>query len=277
MNKFGFNINWKNSPRDILELGEKCLKTGLYEAIEVTYYENMEGVDTFAYNQAIRQIIGLYHPQVVVHISAFNLSEENMVLRSAILHEVRNCCKYTKELGGREIVVHGGFLSPGMHVPVIVSEGDNPEQKKYLRSWELTVKLMKEICLLAKEYGIIVYTENLNMNHLTTECKSLNRLLDDVGAENLKIVFDIGHCHHIGHDVAENVLEAGKRLYHLHLHDNWGELDEHLPVGEGNIDYEAFVKALFTVAYQGLYMMELFCCTPENLTASRERLLRWLN
>lgn len=289
MNKFGFNINLKNTPEEILELGETCLKSGDYGAIEVTYYEDMDGVDTFAYNSAIRQLVEKYHPQVTVHLPAFNFSEENSVIRSAILHEVENCCKYVAGLGGNEIVIHSGFLSSGMHVPIVNRDAGGKllpvaeqtgkareESGKFKKAWGLTVKLMKLSCMIAKQYGVTVYTENLNMDHLTTESKELNRLIDQVDEENLKIVFDIGHCHHTGHDIVEDVLEAGKRLKHLHLHDNRGDGDSHLPIGEGDIDYKAFTQALQTVGYQGLYMMELSHCDPENLRVSRERLMKCL-
>lgn len=277
MNRFGFNINWKNTPEQILRLGESCLKTGLYHAIEVTYYENMEGIDTFEYNQAIRTIIEKYHPQVLVHISAFNLSEENVTIRNGIFREIENCIKYTANLGGKEIIIHGGFLSSGMHVPIVHEDNTRPTREEvYEKAWELTVKMLKKACLLAKEYGMTLYTENLNLDHLTTDSKSLNRLLDDVDMDNLKIVFDIGHCNHNGYSITDDVLEAGARLWHLHLHDNFGKDNGHLPIGDGSIDFRAFAQALKQVDYKGLYMLELFRCEEENLKYSRERLMECL-
>ena len=69
MSTFGFNINLKNTPQEILELGDRCLADGSYGAIEVTYYEDMQDVDTFYYNQAIRAIVEKYHPQDVVMVT----------------------------------------------------------------------------------------------------------------------------------------------------------------------------------------------------------------
>lgn len=274
MSRFGFNINWKNSPEQILELGERYLKTGLYQAIEVTYYENMEGIDTFAYNQAVRTLVERYHPQVLVHVSAFNLSEENAVIRNAIFSEIENCMKYTASLGGKEVIIHGGFLSSGMHVPILHEDHSRPSREEtYEKAWKLTVKMLKRVCILAKEYGMTLYTENLNQDHLTTDSRALNRLLDDVNMDNLKIVFDIGHCSQNGYNIVDDVLEAGTRLKHLHLHDNFGKDNGHLPIGDGTIDFKAFAQALKQIGYDGLYMLELFRCDEENLRYSRERLL----
>lgn len=272
MQRFGFNINFRNTPQDILTLGEQVLGTGAYHAIEVTYYEDMEDVDTHAYNEAIRKIVAAYHPQVVVHISGFNLSEENSVLRSAILHEFCNCCKYTKELGGKEIVMHCGKAVGSLHVPQ-VPHSSVWEESPFARAWKLSIQLFRTCCDIAKEYGITIYTENLNTDHLTVRCDTLVKFVEEINRDNVEIVFDIGHCHHTGGDIVTDVLACGSRLHHLHLHDNMADGDSHLPIGEGNIDYRSFCQALRQVGYDGIYMMELRCCTPENLLRSKERLL----
>ena len=40
--------------------------------------------------------------------------------------------------------------------------------------------------------------------------------------------------------------------------------------------YPAFAAALRKIGYQGIYMLELRRCTPENLIRSRERLIQCL-
>lgn len=278
MKKFGFNINLKNSPEEILELGEKFLGTGEYQAIEVTYYENMQDVDTFAYNQAIRKIVADYKPQVVVHISGFNASEENSALRSAIIHEFINCCKYVTALGGNEIVMHCGKMSSGMHVPLIGVDGGRPTKEQvFKRSWDLSVQMLRICCDIAKEYGIMIYTENLNGDALILKCDQLVDFVKAIDRENIQIVFDIGHCNHTVGNIVPEVLTCGSLLHHLHLHDNMGDGDAHMPIGEGNIDYKSFCEALEQIGYTGIYMMEFYHCDSENLASSKERLLKCMN
>ena len=55
-------------------------------------------------------------------------------------------------------------------------------------------------------------------------------------------------------DVAHAFIEGGmgrirlyltrfsEKLAHIHIHDNHGELDEHLPLGAGAIDFQKVVK-----------------------------------
>jgi sugar phosphate isomerase/epimerase len=57
--------------------------------------------------------------------------------------------------------------------------------------------------------------------------------------------FDIGHWHLFGTTAQAAWLTAiAPRLCHLHLHDNHGQGDEHLPVGEGAIDYAPVLQLL---------------------------------
>ena len=94
--KFGFNINLKNSPDEIIQLGEKELSTGNFQAVEITYHENLDGIDTFPYNKAHRlrfifQILMLLNKiQPFVRQSCMNfMSAANMFIR---LVEVKLSC-----------------------------------------------------------------------------------------------------------------------------------------------------------------------------------------
>ena len=48
------------------------------------------------------------------------------------------------------------------------------------------------------------------------------------------------------------------RIIHIHWHDNHGEQDEHLPIGEGFIDHQNAVKALKDIAYDRTITLEVF-------------------
>lgn len=55
--------------------------------------------------------------------------------------------------------------------------------------------------------------------------------------------FDIGHANVLGVDPIDFFLALGPdRVCVGHLHDNRGSEDDHLPLGQGNIDWKAFLK-----------------------------------
>lgn len=61
----------------------------------------------------------------------------------------------------------------------------------------------------------------------------------------------LGHCFDVGHWNLFSLITLndwfsvlGPRIVHLHLHDNFGKRDDHLPIGEGNIDFRTLFKLL---------------------------------
>jgi sugar phosphate isomerase/epimerase len=64
-------------------------------------------------------------------------------------------------------------------------------------------------------------------------------------AERLRFCFDIGH-HNIFSDLPmkEWIDELAPFLAEVHLHDNLGEDDDHLAIGQGKIDFPSFFQRL---------------------------------
>lgn len=279
MERFGFNLNLTYEPDEILRLGEDLLEPALFHGIEFTYYENMQDVNTFGYMGAIQDLVKRYQPQVLSHVPGFNTSEESSVIRAAILHEVINTMKLVRDLGGHEIVLHSGQMRGFNHVPIkrnqkgFVNSAQKDENAVYEKCFDLSVKFFRMLMPIAEEYGMTVYTENLNWDHTTVTSEQVIQFVKAVDSKNLKVVFDIGHCHHTGHQIVPELEAYGDLLGHLHLHDNFGEKDEHLLLGAGNIDYAAFGQTISKMHYQGLYLMEVRKTDAEGLKQCREKLL----
>lgn len=80
----------------------------------------------------------------------------------------------------------------------------------------------------------------------------------------------------VGHAFIENRMKGVKeyldafsdRLIHIHIHDNHGKQDEHLPLGEGNIDFKKVVKLLKELNYDKTITFEVFTSRPD---AARSR------
>lgn len=75
------------------------------------------------------------------------------------------------------------------------------------------------------------------------------QLRDLVERHGLGSCLDVGHAHVEGRrdpsvSIEAYALALAPSLIHLHLHDNHGQRDEHLPCGAGTIDYPALVPLL---------------------------------
>ncbi|MEO0085663.1 MAG: sugar phosphate isomerase/epimerase [candidate division WOR-3 bacterium] len=67
---------------------------------------------------------------------------------------------------------------------------------------------------------------------------------------NLGLCYDVGHVSILAPEKRQAEMEFfarhAKVIYHAHIHDNHGLRDEHLPPGEGTIDFVPFFRLLAT-------------------------------
>ncbi len=88
--------------------------------------------------------------------------------------------------------------------------------------------------------------------------EALIELTDHVNNEYFGLCFDIGHAHLCSSITpAQWTQQMGERLKHIHLHDNNGHDDQHLPVGQGSIDFDSFFEALYQYAPHATVSLEI--------------------
>jgi sugar phosphate isomerase/epimerase len=272
--EFGFNVSVRYTLEEILRLGDTFLANGDFSAIEATCYEHMAGYDSGPYTAVLSTLMEKYHPKLFAHILNFNIAEEDAVLRNAILAEIENSILYLKALGGMGVIIHSGSRG-GKHLPGFNRAGKpDSGEDSVRRCWELSVDIMQKACDIAAKFGITVYTENLSTHYLTTTAEELLQYLQDVDRKNCKVVFDVGHCYHSGLNVPDEVRKLGQVLEHLHIHDNHGVKDEHLPLGGGTLNVEAFAGALAEIDYKGIYMFELLHPGPFESLGRSYRIMK---
>lgn len=99
--------------------------------------------------------------------------------------------------------------------------------ERSLLTWEILVARAEKI-------AVKMALENVFEENPAT----LRRLLASVNSPFLGYCMDTGHAHLFSRVPLEEWLEAlGDRLFEVHLHDNAGEADDHLPPGRGSFDF----------------------------------------
>ena len=74
---------------------------------------------------------------------------------------------------------------------------------------------------------------------------TLVQLVNGIDSSFFGHCFDAGHWHLFGRRPMDEWLKSvSSKLFHLHLHDNHGRADEHLPVGDGTIDFSPLQRHL---------------------------------
>ena len=90
----------------------------------------------------------------------------------------------------------------------------------------------------------------------------------------LRMTLDIGHgC--IGSPRGKRVLQFidrfAERIEHLHVSDNFGQQDDHLPLESGSIPFAVILKALKTKGFSSTVTFEIFTPDRQYMLHSRKR------
>lgn len=102
--------------------------------------------------------------------------------------------------------------------------------------------------------GVRVVLENLE----EPDPELMIDIVDRVDHEYLGLCLDTGHANIFSClKLSQWVEQMGQRLMHIHIHDNNGDVDSHLPVGAGNIDFGDLFNAVRRVVPQATVSLEV--------------------
>ncbi len=189
----------------------------------------------------IRDLIETTNLPVTVHAPYGDLNCASLnypILRESI-RQITACIAAAAEWTDR-VTFHPGYLSPLAKL--------DPE-----RAWATQKEALREIGRSAAEHGVLACLENM-IAIREFLCRDPGELLGMIeGIEGVGACFDLGHAHTVG-AVPAFVAQLA-RANHLHLHDNHGESDEHLPLGAGTIDYGR-MGPVIAASYRGIAVVE---------------------
>jgi sugar phosphate isomerase/epimerase len=122
------------------------------------------------------------------------------------------------------------------------------------RKRDAAFSTLEHLVLHAHHAGVTICVENT-----TSEMGNpayLRAFVDETRLTGLRFNFDIGHAHLAELPEEERIEKSFAPLRDLvssmHLHDNHGEKDEHLPPFDGTIDWPAAIKQLKTAPEDNL-------------------------
>ena len=110
----------------------------------------------------------------------------------------------------------------------------------------------------AAEKGIRLAVENIYGGRFYSQIDELIQLVEEVSRDNVGFCLDVGHANIDGVDIPSAVQRMGRKLYQIHLHDNDGKKDQHLPIGFGIVNWIEVIEALNSIRYPGAATFEFF-------------------
>ncbi|RLF95308.1 hypothetical protein DRN50_03925 [Thermococci archaeon] len=168
----------------------------------------------------------------VVHSPIFdiNLASLNDFIREASLKTLKKTLDlvYKQDIEAKVFVVHCGYLTHDL-------------KENYLKRARVSLKeSLQDLVVKGENYGILIGIENSQKKRdrvLIKYPEDYIKIKEEINSDFLKYVFDLGHANTWGIDLKRAIDILGKDLVLLHLHDNFGDADSHLPLGKGNIEF----------------------------------------
>jgi len=215
--------------------------------------------------KAIRRELDLRGLGIVAHTAYYlNYAVPFRSVRLACREEFQHTLAAAHEVGAELMTIH--FSRP----PRFFSEDE-------IVDWHREV--LEPLCETADAWGIRIALEQIPFPHCD-QITIIHRLLDALPC--LGFHLDGGHTQLEGRtDLWHEYLNRFRsRLCHVHLSENDGTADQHLPLGAVphlGIDWPARLAELKAVPYDGTITLEVFSSLPEYLLQSRDLLRQWWN
>lgn len=218
-----------------------------------------EGLPTrlLAKKSKLTKVLSDHGMELVVHLPTFVWTADlTPRIRKASLDETLEALELARELGAKCVVLH-----PGVFVGLGV----------FLKKESETVALesLDVIVERASTLGLKVGLENMfpKAGWLVTPQEFIP-VMDRF--PSLGLTLDVAHAFIRGglERILGFIKVLGQRLVHLHISDNWGERDDHLPIGAGRVPYREVIRALRELDYQGWATLEIFSPDREYLEVS---------
>jgi len=196
-----------------------------------------------------------YNIKFSIHapISDVNIAALSERIREASVMELIASIEQAVELNVNTVTIHPGYQS-------FAIDGLRS------RSFEKAKKSIRTIDRLMNEFSIVACVENMPSFKfmIGQTAKEMSELLDGT---DMKICFDTGHANTMI-QTDEIIDTLGDRIRNVHIHDNKGDSDDHMTIGDGNIDFKYVLKKLSK--YKGKYIIE--SRSLESAVISRDRL-----
>lgn len=189
-----------------------------------------------------------------------DISSPDLAMREFALDEILRAVEAASVLGVHYFVIHPG-----------PENADIPSREERMLRIENVVSVLNRVAKRCADVGIRCVLENKLPHLLFGNSSDILWILGGLETTEIGACLDTGHAFLAG-ELFPLVYKLAPHLRMLHVHDNKGHLDDHLPPGEGRIDWGAFTRELARVDFRGAMILELSGAgSPEDVLARARR------
>lgn len=195
----------------------------------------------------IKALLKKHKLPVIAHTAWWmDLSSPYEEVRRSWVAEAKMCIDIGHMLGAKIINFHSHSM--GMMT--------RSKRKKIILN--ALIKSMKELVRYARKKKMKVVLENAAERGEITEHKDFKYVIGRV--PGLYVHLDIGHAHLQGgmKGVEKFIKGFRKKIIHIHISDNRGKNDDHMPLGKGKLNLKRTIALLRSIGYDKTITFEIF-------------------
>lgn len=174
-----------------------------------------------------------------------DISSSDAAQREASVTEICKAAKAAALLHTHYFVLHPGPENPA---PTPAEEG--------LSRMQHVIASINQVARRCRELGVVCVLENKLPHLLFGNTSDILWILDGINGAEVGACLDTGHAFLAG-DVHNFIHKLAGHLKMIHAHDNGGTNDDHVPPGEGKIDWRQFLQDLVAIQFRGPFILEL--------------------
>lgn len=189
---------------------------------------------------------------------AIDISSLEAETRIAAVRELLIAADAAAALGATFLVLHPGPERAG-----------KPPPQEWLHRMTAAAVSLNEVARHCRDLNLTLLLENMLPHLMFGHTSDILFLLGAIRETNVGTCLDTGHAF-LSRDLRTVVHKLSGHLRMLHVNDNLGERDDHLPPGDGAIDWISLVRQLRQWKFQGPLVLELAASSSDPATVMRQ-------
>lgn len=263
---FGFNIYSK----PIEELLEYTVQHNLRH-IEIHPSKSHSSVESFT-EERVKRLLEITKKNKIslsIHIPHnINISDIIPPIRKKHIARLTEYLHLSQRLNALYVTLHIGSF---FWFPI-----ENQMRSRALKRFVKNIKPFVKYC---EEQQIVLALENsvplpcgTDYYYLGDNIYDFEFLFDQLKSDYVAFCLDTGHAN-VAEGIEDYISKFGDKIFTIHYHDNNKNNDEHLPVGEGNINWELFSKLMKEKKFKGPFISECRNQLPHQSAEALKKIL----
>lgn len=193
-------------------------------------------------SKILSELKSSYDTEYTVHapVTDTNIASMDPMIRRAVLKRLENSLIYSGMLESRVWVFH-----PGWHTGLSFAYPG--------KDWQINLESTRKLAKVARDIRVEIAIENFFEPFLLKDADDLELFFSEV--EGVYLTLDTGHANMMG-QLNELLERFANIIKNIHAHDNDGSSDDHLAIGDGNINWDRFFGLLAKIRYDGHFSIE---------------------